>query len=109
MNYGFYKSAFGGTLIPPELFNRFLFKAQTYLDNLIKSRSIPSEYETKAHFALCEMAECYYRFQNGLSVQSENTDGYSVTYLKSDLNSILYEIANLYLGESGLLYKGENI
>ncbi len=109
MNYGFYKSAFGGNLIPPELFNRFLFKAQTYLDNLTKSRTIPQEYETKAYFALCEMAECYFRYQNGLLVESENTDGYSVTYSKSDLDSLLYGIANLYLGEVGLLYKGETI
>lgn len=107
MNYGFYKSAFGGNLIPPELFNRFLFKAQTYLNNLTKSRPIPPQYETNARFALCEMAQCYYRFQNGLLIESENTDGYSVTYSKSDLNSMLYDIANLYLGESGLLYKGE--
>lgn len=107
MNYGFYKSAFGGTLIPPELFNRFLFKAETFLKKLTRGREIPSDYERNASYALCEMAECYFRCRSGSAVKSETTDGYSVSYSDTSLNSRLYEIADLYLGESGILFRGE--
>lgn len=105
MNYGFYKSAYGGNTIPPELFNRFLFKAQTYLEGLTMGRDIPDNYKDRYSFALCEIAECYYTAK--CDVKSENNDGYSVSYSDIPLTKRLYEIADLYLGESGLLYKGE--
>ncbi len=107
MDYGFYQSAYGGTLIPPELFNRLIFKAQTYLSNITRGRNIPDEYKAQASYALCEMAECYFNNGDGLPVKSESTDGYSVTYADLSLDRRLYSIASLYLGESGLLYKGE--
>ena len=107
MNYSFYKSTFGGVLIPPERFNRFLFKAQTYLKKVTFSREIPDEYKSNVSYALCEMAEVFFRRQGALGIKSENTDGYSVTYSDIGLAEELYEIAELYLGETGLLFKGE--
>ncbi len=107
MNYGFYKSAYGGALIPPELFNRFLFKAQTYLQNITMGRNIPEDYALKSSYALCEMADCYFKNENNASVKSESIDGYSVSYSDVSIAKSLYDIADLYLGESGLLYKGE--
>lgn len=107
MDYGFYKSAFGGTLIPPELFNRFMLKAKSFLSLATNNRSIPPEFEEKASLALCEIAEVYMRHSARHGVKSENTDGYSVSYNDSDLRFELSEILNLYLGESELLFKGE--
>lgn len=107
MDYGFYKSAFGGNLIPPELFNRFMLKANAYLSRAVNNRSIPSEYQEKASFALCEIAEVYMRLSMRNGVKSENTDGYSVSYDESSLKLELSEILNLYLGDSDLLFKGE--
>ncbi len=107
MNYSFYKSNFGGTLIPPELFNRFLFKAQTYLKKVTFSREIPEDYKRNVSFALCEMAEVFFRRQSAFGIKSENTDGYSVTYSDNSIFEELYQIAELYLGDTGLLFKGE--
>lgn len=107
MNYGFYKSTFGGNLIPPELFNRFLFKAQTYLENATSNREIPEPYLSKVPYALCELAECFFRHQGSFGIKSENTDGYSISYTKDVLALELSEILNLYLGKSGVLFKGE--
>lgn len=107
MGYDFYKSAFGGSLIPPELFDRFILRAKAYLEQATKNRSIPPEYEEKASFALCEIAEVYMRLSVRNGIKSENTDGYAVSYDKSDLKLELSEILNLYLGDSDLLFKGE--
>jgi hypothetical protein len=107
MDYGFYKSAFGGTLIPPELFNRFMLKAKAYFSTATNNRIVPPEYEEKASFALCEIAEVFLRLSMRNGVKSENTDGYSVSYDDSALKLELYEILNLYIGDSDLLFKGE--
>ena len=107
MDYGFYKSAFGGSLIPPELFNRFMLKAKAYFSTATNNRIVPPEYEEKASFALCEIAEVFMRLSTRNGVKSENTDGYSVSYDDSALKLELYEILNLYLGDSDLLFKGE--
>ena len=38
---------------------------------------------------------------------SENTDGYSVSYDTGEsLGSMLYDVVNVYLGNTGLLYAG---
>ncbi len=107
MNYGFYKSAFGGKEIPPELFNQFLVKAKAYLDFATQGREIPKEYSEKASFALCEIAELLFRLSSRNGVKSENTDGYSVSYDNNSLKLEISEILNLYLGESDILFKGE--
>ncbi len=107
MNYGFYKSTFGGSLIPPELFNRFLFKAQVYLGNATLKREIPEAFKDKLPYALCELSECFFRHKDSFGIKSENTDGYSVSYTDNILFSELSEILNLYLGASGVLFKGE--
>ncbi|MBE7012197.1 MAG: hypothetical protein E7415_05940 [Ruminococcaceae bacterium] len=107
MDYGFYKSAFGGSLIPPELFNRYMYKAKAYLSVATNDRPIPPEYEENAAFALCEIAEVYMKLSSRCGVKSENTDGYSVSYDNSLIKLELSEILNLYLGDSDLLFKGE--
>lgn len=107
MNYGFYNLTFGGNLIPSELFNRFLLKAQTYLEEITFGREIPPEYEERIPYALCEMAEVFFRNHTSFGIKSENTDGYSVSYMESAAKDELWEIANLYFGQSGILFKGE--
>lgn len=107
MNYGFYKSAFGGTLIPPELFNRFLLKATAYFESVTQKRPVPPEFEEQASMALCEIAETFMKHSQRCGVKSESTDGYSVSYDETTLNSQLSGIMTLYLGESDILFKGE--
>ena len=106
MDYGFYKSAFGGNLIPPEQFNRFILKAKAYLCQVTDNRPVPQELEEKVSLALCEIAEVYMRLSARNGVKSENTDGYSVSYDEYALKLELSEIISLYLGDSDLLFKG---
>ncbi|MBQ2890747.1 MAG: hypothetical protein IJE44_03770 [Clostridia bacterium] len=107
MNYGFYKSAFGGQEIPPEKFNRYLSGAKAYLTLYSGGREIPSEYSDKVSFALCEIAELLFRLSSQRGVKSENTDGYSATYDADSLKLEISEILSLYLGETDILFKGE--
>ncbi len=107
MDYNYYTTSFGGNLIPPELFNRFMLKAKAYFDAVTLCRSVPAEYREKASLALCEIAEVFMRYSSRGGIKSENTDGYSVSYDESALNLELSEIMNLYLGESDILFKGE--
>ena len=107
MNYGFYKSAFGGCEIPPEKFNRYLSRAKAYLSSATGEREISSRYEDKVSLALCEIAELLFRINSRCGVKSENTDGYSVSYDSDSLKLEISEILSLYLGETDLLFKGE--
>ena len=107
MNYGFYKSTFGGTLIPPELFTRFALKAETFLQSATLGREIPSPYLEKVPYALCEIAECFFRRRNSSALLREDSAMYSVSFKDTSLYSELNEIVSLYFGESGVLFKGE--
>ena len=107
MNYGFYKSAFGGDKIPPEKFNRYLSKAKAFLSSATRGREIPPQYFEKASLALCEIAELLFYINSRKGVKSESTDGYSVSYDSDSLKLEISEILSLYLGETDLLFKGE--
>ncbi len=58
----------------------------------------------QAKTALCEMCDCAYRYDRRDGKTSENNDGYSVSYdMNKTLNVMLYEIAEVYLINTGLL------
>lgn len=107
MDYKFYENEFGGNLIPPNKFKRFMSKAELFLENATGGREIPEEYTQKASLALCELAEIFMKRDSSKGVKSENTDGYSVSYDNSDFSLEMNEILNLYFGDSDLLFKGE--
>ena len=92
--------------IPAEKFDYYIAKAWRELKFLLTS-NYTAEHEKEVKFAVCEIAEELYRIDDKKGVQSENIDGYSVTY--TDDNDAKRNIGMLVarrLGDTGLLYLG---
>lgn len=67
-------------------------------------RMAEGSWPVQAKTALCEMCDCAYRYDRRDGKTSENNDGYSVSYdMNKTLNVMLYEIAEVYLINTGLL------
>lgn len=123
VTFDFYANEYGGRVIPDELeLKQPVLKANTYLSNLIHQKP-KEEVMELVKMCLCEVAELIYQEDcrkaehGGREVQSENTDGYSVTYAteaeagKIATNSLqkkVYSIVRRYLFSTGLLYAGVN-
>lgn len=121
VDFSFYKEKYFGTLIEEEQkFRQPIVKANTYLKQNMYMN--PSEEDMElVKLCLCEVAEMIYqddvnkREHGGREIQSENTDGYSVSYAteaeagKIAVNSLqikIYEVIKRYLAHTGLLYLG---
>lgn len=107
MTYGYYKSVFGGSIIPPEAFKRYMLRATAVFSAAVAPNADLSAFKEEKAAALCEIAEALYKFGESGAVSSENTDGYSVSYRKGGSLRIVAEILNSYFGGSDILYKGE--
>lgn len=121
VDFSFYKEKYFGTLIEEEQkFRQPIMKANTYLKQNMYMN--PSEEDMElVKLCLCEVAEMIYqddvnkREHGGREIQSENTDGYSVSYAteaeagKIAVNSLqikICEVIQRYLAHTGLLYLG---
>lgn len=123
VTFDFYVNGYGGKIISDELeFKQPVLKANTYLNNLMHREPQADTLEL-VQMCLCEVAEVIYQEDcrkaehDGREVQSENTDGYSVTYAteaeagKNATNSLqkkAYAIIRRCLSHIGLLYAGVN-
>lgn len=123
VTFDFYANEYGGRVIPDELeLKQPVLKANTYLRNLMHQEPKEETMEL-IKMCLCEVAELIYQEDcrkaehGGREVQSESTDGYSVTYAteaeagKIATNSLqkkVYAIIRRYLSHTGLLYTGVN-
>lgn len=120
-SYAQYVEEYGGTLIEESNFIRFISKSSRYIDyftnNKINAENISTYPELVA--CSCEIAEAIFNTMgvDGKSKikKSENTDGYSVAYVTESVDGSLaesvlerkaYEIAKVYLINTGLLYLG---
>ena len=119
--YEYYTELYGGEMIPKDTFPRMIAKARQYIDNFTFGRITEGDMEMFPSISACacEMAEMIYKAQSnsvpGREVKSENTDGYSVAYVTESVDGSLaesvlkrkaYEIAKVYLINTGLLYLG---
>lgn len=119
--YEYYVEEYGGTAIPEEAFNKAIRKASRYIDQFTFGRI--TEENMDAFPALpdcaCDMADAIYKSSDKNDSErekkSENTDGYSVTYVTENvdgkpveemLRKKLYAIAGVYLMNTGILYCG---
>lgn len=121
--FEFYKDEYGGNVVPDEQkWKQPLLKANVYLNNLMHWEPDEDMLEL-IEMCLCEAAELIYQDDcrkaehGGREIQSESTDGYSVTYATeaeagkiatNSLQTKVYAIIRRYLSSTGLLYAGVN-
>ena len=104
VSYEYYKDSFGGSLIPESRWNSLEIKMSARLNRYTFDRMTEGAWSAKAKTALCEMCDCAYKYEWRDGKTSENNDGYSVSYDTSKpLNVMLYEIAGVYLINTGLM------
>ena len=113
VDYDFYCGVFHGKM-PREDFERLSVYVAAYLDEVTMSRTadtLTADVEERAKRAFCAVADAYLLNEQGGGIASETNDGVSVTYVAGISNSKtegrrLYEAAALFLGPTGLLYRG---
>lgn len=112
-DYDHYLSEYGGTMAE-EAFKRLARQASAYLDQVTFGRigsGLDKAAMDKVKDACCAVADAFLLNEQGGGVASETNDGVSVTYVAGVRNAKsegrrLYEAAALYLGGTGLLYRG---
>ena len=111
VDYSFYTDTYGGKRISQNDWKRISQKAEQRLDSYTFGRCSGNWEEEnwckRAKCAVCEMSEILYADEKRSGKTSENTDGYSVSYdAGKSLGSTLYDVVQVYLGDTGLLYAG---
>ncbi|MCM1024416.1 MAG: hypothetical protein NC395_10215 [Prevotella sp.] len=115
-DFQYYKDFFKGKLIPAEDFDHAAIPATQYINNVTFGR-IGSNVTDAVKNACCAAAEIYYRCDmseaalEAAGKSSEKTGDHSVTYAKSDFSysskdKQLSKAVRLWLGSTGLLYRG---
>ena len=112
-DYTYYTEVYGGAM-PETDFDRLARRASAYLDGVTFGRiqaEMPEVILTKVKDACCAVADAYALNEKGGGIAAEENDGVRVSYVagvskaKTD-NERLCEAALLYLGNTGLLYRG---
>ena len=111
-DYEHYKGSYYGKMAGED-FARLSRQASAYLDNVCFGRIADVTDEailSKVKDACCAVADAYLLNETGI-VSQETNDGISVTYTRGVSNTLtdeqrLYQAALLYLGNTGLMYRG---
>ncbi len=110
--YDFYEDVFGGSVVPEKKWDNLSLRMEQKLRYFTHDR-MPDKWsgeswENLAKTAVCEMVDYAFKVDKRDGISSENTDGYSVSYdtSKNSTDTKLYEIAKVYLLNTGLLYLG---
>ena len=114
VDYCFYVETFGGSQVQESAWLPLELKAEKRLEHFTFGRTIgdwsEKDWEQNAKYAICEMVEAMQKKENRGNILSENNDGYSVSYQaelsENEFETRLYQIANIHLASSGLLYMG---
>lgn len=115
VDYAYYTDIFHGSQIPEKSFAQAEQRAEDFLRQLTFGRiDRLSEIPTEVKDALCAMAQVSY--QEGKrtpGARSETIDGYSISYggvesASSYEGSEMQSVARVYLGRTGLLFKGRS-
>lgn len=113
----FYMTEYGGNIIPNEQFQRVITRASTYIKAITFSRVDENNIPEEVKAAVCAVAEVIYKAESSTKGEkkSENTDGYSVTYVTEQTDGEIKEVilrkkqyaaAYPYLVLTGLLSRG---
>lgn len=114
--WDFYENAYGGNL-PEEAFWQLANSVHMRLDELIFSREVPDNMEQRYMQTFCELVDFKNQTNAALlqsgAIQSENIDGYSVSYrdqARQMLNAEELRIAGQYLTyPKNLMYCGAEL
>ena len=125
IDFTYYSTTYGGTIIDAISFTSYERKARVFLDNITFNRlQVDNTLVTESvKNCICEIMECNLKLDQqeaeteGKIISSETVDGHTETYAISDTekNSIdrtqinkvkYYNISKEYLGNTGLLYRG---
>lgn len=107
-DYAYYKGAYQGRMGEAD-FARLSRQASAYLDAVTLRRiQGPWAADGRVRDACCAVADAYLQNEQGGEVLSASNDGYAETYAASGKTpeQRLYSAAALYLGWTGLLYRG---
>lgn len=111
VDYTFYTNTYGGTAIRSFDWTRMEIDARMYVSEMTFSRIY--QYDLNAddlqvvQLAICKVADMQKESAPIGNMQSESTDGYSVTYRKqSDIDADIATVASRYLDPTTLTYRG---
>ena len=116
-DFQFYKDTFLGEALQERNFIRMELRAEEQLDMMTfhRIKTLDEKYMTEdlalnIRKAVCAMAEAAAdEAAIGFGIGSESNDGYSVSYSSTahaDMANRMKRMAIMYLGDSGLLYRG---
>lgn len=105
IDFDYYSNIYRGSIIPPADFAKYIRKAKIYVEGLIFGRD-PGDRVESVKLAVCNVAELIYLDESRYGLSSENTDGYSVSYINGDIGRSIADAAAVYLADSGLMYAG---
>lgn len=111
-DFEYYEKTYGGEMAEKD-FKRLSRQASAYLDHVCFDRIVSVTDEKvmgKVKDACCAVADVLLLNEQGGGIAAESNDGVSVTYVngvgsKTD-DQRLYQTAVLYLGRTGLMYRG---
>lgn len=107
-DFTFYQETYQGTMNEAD-FNRLAPRASAYLDAITYGKLDAAwQTEERVKCACCAIAEEYAVTEQGGEITSTNNDGYAESYAVSGRTAEqrYYQVAALYLGGTGLLYRG---
>lgn len=119
-DYNFYISKYQGEM-DKQTFDRHVTSATAHVRRITFGRADQHAKDIAVKMAVCAVCDCLWESREsrinhgGMAVASENNDGYAISYVQEQkagetfqslLNRKINEVAELYLGSTGLLYLG---
>ena len=102
-DYAYYTGAYGGSALTAASFPLYANRATAYLGSIISS--VPDPIPDDLKMAMCGVADEMQKVdaEHG-GIQSENTDGYSVTYIAPlTAKRRFYDVAAEFLANTDLM------
>jgi hypothetical protein len=102
-DYAFYTSSYGGSALSEASFSLYANRATAYLTSIILD--VPDEIPDGLKMAMCAVADEMLKDATGKAgIQSESTDGYSVTYVAPvSAKRRYYDLAAQFLSGTDLM------
>lgn len=109
-DYDFYANKYGGVLNEDD-FSKHITKASAYVDYITMGRitgNLLEKYNEKISLAVCSVVDVLYDESNGGELSSQTVGPWTRTYKGSGktADQKKYDCVEMYLLQTGLLYRG---